>query len=83
MTGKCPRCNGEIDFLDAYSSEHNWALVALADFAGGDPFLDWSNTVPFSGKVQFRCPDCGAVLFEADGRDANPEAVVQFLNGYG
>ena len=51
-TAKCPKCNAEIDYLDAYSFEGNWRIVTLADFAGGDPFLDWSSKVPFSSKVQ-------------------------------
>ena len=82
-TAKCPKCHEGIDYLNIYSSEQKRSIVALADFAGGDPFLDWSSKLPVSGKVQFQCPDCKAVLFEADGRNANPEKVVQFLNGYG
>jgi hypothetical protein len=51
MTAKCPKCEQEIDYLDT-CCVGNWRVVALADFAGGDPFLDWSSKVPFSSKVQ-------------------------------
>lgn len=82
-TAKCPKCGAEIDYLDACIFEEDWRIVTLADFAGGNPFLDWSKKGVTCTKDQFRCPTCKAVLFEIGGHNENPDEVVKFLNGYG
>ena len=81
---KCPKCNDEIDSLNAYSIEMNKQKVTVDEsFPNVHATLDWGRTEVVEcscTKIDFECPNCDATLFTTKG-DSQPKEVIEFLKG--
>lgn len=83
---KCPKCKGDIDYLNAFCFEQNKYRVSLTDsFHETRPVtLDWSTSEVIESsatKTEFTCPECEEVIFTVGGGDSNPQVVIDFLKG--
>lgn len=75
---KCPKCNVELEGLNAYSTEQNKQYVWVTD-VGLE--YDSSEAVEDScTKIEFECPECGATLFATEGA-SQPDEIIKFLKG--
>ena len=75
---KCPKCDAEIDFLNAYSLEESKQDVYLDK---NKEFLEYDVSETVDGtcqKIDFCCPECGEVLFINKG-DCEDKRVIEFL----
>jgi predicted RNA-binding Zn-ribbon protein involved in translation (DUF1610 family) len=78
LTTKCPKCETQITSLNAYSLEENLQEVTIEN---DENDLSWDCSEPQEGtckRINFECPECGAVLFTNKG-DSRDERVIKFL----
>lgn len=75
---KCPKCEAEIDFLNAYSLEEVKQKVYLYD---GE--LDWSESDFVDGscvRIIFECPNCLKEIYRNKG-DSTDKGIIEILEG--
>jgi hypothetical protein len=68
---KCPKCEAELEALDAYSVEENKQEVTLDE----DGNLDWSASDPVEDTctcIEFECPTCKETIYKNRGNSTDP-----------
>lgn len=80
---ECPKCGKEINDLIVYSSEVNRYAVTLRDEP--EPQIDWDRTGVLEDTCTgdtFHCIECEQPIFETDGKNSQPQIVIDFLADY-
>ena len=75
---KCPKCDAEIDFLNAYSLEE-----VVQDVFLNENNLDWGESNFVDGTCQriiFECPECCQEIYRNKG-DSNDVRIKEILKG--
>lgn len=73
---KCPKCNADIDYLQAFCFEQNKYRVHL-DNGRTRHRLEWSVSEVVESsetKIEFTCPECNEILF------TTRDGVIDFLS---
>jgi rubredoxin len=65
---KCPECGAEIDELEGWSLVWEQYIFTVDEDGVGE-YNPTGDTFPGDGPDDYRCPECGEILFH-DGREA-------------